>query len=141
MSGQKLNHFNLDILFSIPLLVAIATVVLLNGLFAFLLIYAMKRKFNKTLHGIESQMQMLTAGSLGVGKKIIDLEARFKQLKSEQKDYQNSDLDYSFTQAQKLIEQGVDRSAIAANSGLSTSEIQLMELLYGKNKNNVNIHA
>ena len=40
-----------------------------------------------------------------------------------------SDLAFSFTQAQRLIDQGASADLVATQSGLSQSEIQLMLLL------------
>lgn len=78
---------------------------------------------------LKTNVSVLTSGALGMGQKMLNLEAKYQRLSDAQEEIKQNDLDFSYTQAQKLISQGVDDNAVAANSGLSSSEINLMRLL------------
>ena len=78
----------------------------------------------------ETQNRAITSGAMGLGKKLLALEKQFNNLHSMQEELQGSDLEFSFNQAQKMLEQGVETQAIAETSGLSASEVQLMELVH-----------
>ncbi len=78
---------------------------------------------------LKTNVSVLTSGALGMGHKMLNLETKYQRLRDLQEEYKQNDLDFSYTQAQQLISQGVDDKAVAANSGLSSSEINLMRLL------------
>ncbi len=90
-----------------------------------------KNKQDIQFKKLQANLNILTSGSLGMGQRMIALEQKINGLQSTQEEMKQSDMDFSFSCAQKLIEQGVDSHTIAANSGLSSSEIQLMQLLHG----------
>ena len=93
--------------------------------------FALHKKQNaRKIKKLESTLSVLSAGSVGMGQKMLSLEKKLSQLCKAQDEMKVSDLNFSYTQAQQLIAQGVDSDAIAANSGLSASEINLMQLLY-----------
>lgn len=89
-----------------------------------------RKKHYAEVDKLQHQFKMLNAGAIGMGEKIIRLEAQVRSLHKAQEEMQTSDLDFSYTQAQKLIERGIDGDQVAVNSGLSSSEIQLMQLLH-----------
>ncbi|MFL0808958.1 MAG: DUF2802 domain-containing protein [Agarilytica sp.] len=96
----------------------------------FSLVLRMQRKhFQKQINKIETNISILTSGALGMGQKMLTMETMFRRLKDVQEEIKQSDLEFSYTQAQQLMAQGVDDGAIAANSGLSSTEINLMRLL------------
>ncbi len=82
----------------------------------------------------ESQIRALTSGAMGLGKKLMVLEERLQNLHSVQEALQESDLEFSFNQAKRMVEQGADTQSIADTSGLSSSEIQLMTLIHNQNQ-------
>jgi len=90
----------------------------------------LKATIENEIKRLESSLSILTSGSLGMGQKMLVLEDKLTKLQSSQEELKHSDLDFSFTQAQKLIAEGLDSEAIAVNSGLSSSEINLMRLLH-----------
>ena len=104
--------------------------VLISSLILKACLSSLKKQFKAEKKQLDSQLKILTTGSVGLGKKLIALESKFASLKSVQEEMKTSDMEFSFTQAQKMIEQGVDSRAIAESSGLSSSEIQLMQLLH-----------
>ena len=75
------------------------------------------------------QLQLVSSGSLGMGQRMMVLENKMRCLKTQQDDIRQNDLEFSYAQAQKLLEQGVDEATVVTNSGLSASEIALMKLL------------
>lgn len=83
---------------------------------------------------LECTIEVLTSGSVGMGKKLLVLEGKLLKLGATQDEMKQNDLTFSYTQAQKLIAQGIDNQAIAANSGLSTTEINLMRLLQNQTR-------
>lgn len=82
------------------------------------------------LNMLNKQHQMLTSGSLGMGQRMVALEKKLKGMQSAQDDIRQSDLGFSYTQAQKLIEQGMDAHTVVTSSGLSASEVGLMQMLH-----------
>lgn len=100
---------------------------------AFWMIFCKYRKrTHMQLSKLETQLGVLTTGSVGMGKKILMLEACLTNLQESQSQLQHSNVDFSFTQAQRLMTEGLANDAIAANSGLSSSEISLMRLLHSQ---------
>jgi Protein of unknown function (DUF2802). len=75
---------------------------------------------------------LISSGSLGFGQRVLALEKKICSLQDQQQDIRQQDLEFSYSQAQKLIEQGLDSRAVAASSGLSVSEVDLMQMLYGR---------
>lgn len=106
----------------------------------FMMISNYKNAYQSQLKKIESTINVMTSGSLGMGQKILTLEEKVSNLRRAQNEMKVSDLDFSYTQAQKLIAQGMDSRAVAANSGLSASEINLMRLLH-KHQRQVDVCA
>lgn len=96
--------------------------------FSFLL-RSQRKQFQTHIHKLETNISILTSGALGMGQKMLAVEAKVSQLQDVQEEFKQSDLEFSYTQAQMLMSQGVDDNAIAANSGLSSTEINLMRLL------------
>ena len=123
----------------IALLTAV-TVLLMQSLFLIAFVRFRKRSIQH-IKKLESTISVLSSGSLGMGQKMLSLEAKMSNLRDTQDEMKQSDIDFSYTQAQKLISQGVDNDAIAANSGLSATEINLMRLLHSKSAEYVEDHA
>lgn|GEM_PF-5991599 len=92
-----------------------------------------KREFAAHCVKLEKQMSVVTTGSVGLGQRLMALERKLQTVERSQEDMRQSDTDFSYVQAQKLIEQGVDSDTIAANSGLSPSEVNLMLLMHQQN--------
>lgn len=106
----------------------------ITGCFVMLFIQMYSSRKNEDaverLEKLEKQLSIITSGSLGMGQRMVALENRLSELKKQQEQISHSDSDFSYTQAQKLLAQGVSLEAVAANSGLSHSEVSLMELLH-----------
>lgn len=95
----------------------------------FWLFISKNKKQEKKYAELKTQLGVLRSGCVGMGQKMIELEIKFRSLQELQNEMKHSDLDYSYTQAEKLVAEGIDNDAIAINSGLSSSEIQLIRLM------------
>ena len=93
----------------------------------------LKRDSLENIEKLSKEVSVYSSASVGIGDRILKLEERLRSLSASQGEVRHHDLDFSYIQAQKLIEQGVDGPTIAANSGLSPSEVNLMQLLHQKN--------
>ena len=118
----------------VPVLFLIATV---GIAFALLLmqIFAQRRmivRLGDNIQALEKKIFLISSGSLGFGQRVLALEKKIRSLQDQQQDIRQQDLEFSYSQAQKLIEQGLDSRAVAASSGLSVSEVDLMQMLYGR---------
>ncbi|SMF36661.1 Protein of unknown function [Alteromonadaceae bacterium Bs31] len=89
-----------------------------------------QREYNNRLREMDKKLRVVISGSLGVGQRIISLEKKLHSLENKQDSMEKNDVDFSYARAQMLIEQGVDVKTVAANSGLSSSEVDLMRMLH-----------
>jgi hypothetical protein len=103
-------------------------------IFTSFVVGGLNKQHKRQMKRMETNISVLTSGSLGMGQKMIAIEGKLHKLQASLNELKQSDIDYSYTRAQKLIEQGVDSRAVAANSGLSSSEINLMRLMYQQEK-------
>lgn len=90
------------------------------------------RALAQKLQMLEKQNSVLTSGSLGIGQRMLALEKKLRSLQDTQEDIRLNDVEFSYTQAQKLIAQGMDARTVAASSGLSASEVGLMQMLHNQ---------
>ncbi|WP_086931379.1 DUF2802 domain-containing protein [Agarilytica rhodophyticola] len=116
--------------FIIILLICVSAGIVLGLTACFVMLNQYRHACQSQIKKIESTVNIMTSGSLGMGQKMLTLEKKVSNLRHAQNEMKVSDVDFSYTQAQKLIAQGMDSRAIAANSGLSASEINLMRLLH-----------
>lgn len=79
---------------------------------------------------LEKKTATMISGSLGMGQRLMALEKKLKQVSEKRTTYTATEADFSYSQAHSLIDQGVDADTVAANTGLSPSEIELMALLH-----------
>jgi len=117
-------------------------VVLLAVLLAYLLLQfrRMESKFNQRLdsikHGTRLQQQSisgLTAGTIGMDKRIRRLEASEKILSERQETIENQQLDeMPYGHAIKLVQQGSGTERLVDELSLSQSEAELIVRLHGR---------
>lgn len=88
------------------------------------------RIMQESILNLEKKTHIVTNTSLGIGELVLELESNIKGLRDLHDEFKHNNLNFSYNQANNLIEQGLDSEAVAANSGLSLSEVNLMELLY-----------
>ena len=107
-------------------LLVLATVFCLG---AFFITRWQNRKHKSEIDKIMKNLKVVTSASVGMGQRLIELESNIANLRDVQDEFKHKDLDFSYSQAHKLIRQGLSSDTVAANSGLSISEVSLMELM------------
>ncbi|PCK10068.1 MAG: hypothetical protein COA42_00265 [Alteromonadaceae bacterium] len=125
-----MEYINQIVSSALILALAVTLSVLISTVVTLCYISAMQKKHHLEVGKLQRRFKMLNAGAIGMGEKILRLEARARSLHKAQEEMRTNDLDFSYAQAQKLIERGIDSDQVAVNSGLSSSEIQLMQLLH-----------
>lgn len=104
------------------------------ALFFSALVFIRMSAFSKNVEAekekLEKRLRIITSGAVGMGEKIVQLESRLADAVNGQLQAAELEAQFSYTQALKLIENGVDHSVVMSNSGLSESEVNLMELLH-----------
>lgn len=105
--------------------------VVLASLYCIFLLSRFKSEFFARMKKLESNMNVINSSTLGMGQKILAIEKNIHALKIAQDERKVTEFDVSYSTAEKLISQGADDRAIAANVSLSASEINLMRLLHG----------
>jgi hypothetical protein len=94
-----------------------------------------QRKMRRVFSKLERRLSISGAGAVGMGERITDLQSKIADLKAlPREDSDDQELDAAYRKAKALIEQGLSEQIIAASSGLSESEIQLMRLVHAKDR-------
>lgn len=111
--------------------------VVLGVLFIQLFLMVLRLKYQlkgsqKQVETVVKELALLSSGTVGMGQRMVKLQKKFDELSNKQGEQTESEAQFAYSQALRLLEQGVDESTIAANSGLSKSEIQLMQLVQGQ---------
>lgn len=110
--------------------IVISTFALLISFVMMLRFSALSRSIAMEKNKLETRLRIITSGAVGMGEKIIKLESRLADAVNGQLQAAEAEAQFSYTQALKLIESGVDHTVVMSNSGLSESEVNLMELLH-----------
>lgn len=82
----------------------------------------------------DKQIRMTASSVLGMGNRVLELESRLSMLKEDQKTLSDTQQDFAYSKAKKLIAQGLSVDAVAASAGLSHSEIELIKLIHGNER-------
>ena len=121
-------------IFSMPMLanlaLAISVLSLLVSTILLLRLHRLNQKINREKDKLETRLRIYTSSAVGMGDKLLQLERRVEDFLHAQHKVAETEAQFSYTQALKLIERGVDQSVIMSNSGLSESEVNLMKLLH-----------
>lgn len=86
----------------------------------------------KLLIALSKEVALLSSSTVGMGQRMIQLQVKLDELLDTQSEMNDSEAQFAYTQALRLLEQGADSNTVAANCGLSKSEIQLMQLVHGQ---------
>ncbi len=113
---------------------AVTLLILMTQIFK---LSTINRKIEKDNDKLEKRLRIITSGAVGMGEKLVQLEKQLAEAANGHWQVAESEAQYSYTQALKLIESGVDHSVILSNSGLSEAEVNLMELLHQSKHLNV----
>lgn len=86
----------------------------------------------KQVASLAKEVALLSSGTVGMGHRMVQLQSKVDELVNQQGELADSEAQFAYTQALRLLEQGADENTVVANSGLSKSEIQLMQLVQGQ---------
>ena len=125
------------------LALVVAAVALLLGLTACAAALRLARRLGtQRLHAADLQQQLelvrqsisgLTAGAVGVDRRMQRLESREKTLSERQETYENQQADEQpYGQAIRLVQQGAGVIRLVDELGLSESEADLIVRLHGQ---------
>lgn len=108
----------------------ISALALLFSIVAFMRVSSLNKVLIQDRDRLEKRLRIITSGAVGMGEKLVQLESRLADAVNGQLQAAEMEAQFSYTQALKLIESGVDHNVVMSNSGLSESEVNLMELLH-----------
>lgn len=95
-------------------------------------ILKLKSKFKAQalrLRQLEKEFAMLSSGSVGMGQRLIHLQNKIETVAHQTNERSDSESNLAYARALRLLDTGADDSVIAANCGLSKSEIKLMQMV------------
>lgn len=94
-----------------------------------------QRKLRQEFATLERRLSISGAGAVGMGERITELQSKISELKAQPiASDEDQELDAAYRKAKALIEQGLSEQVVAASSGLSESEIQLMRLVHARDR-------
>jgi ArsR family metal-binding transcriptional regulator len=112
-------------------LVALMTAFCLTSLFCVFLNYKLK-SMRAVLQRMEKGLSIANSGAVGMGQRMLELEAKLIELKQKQNDHTEADDDSAYTRARELMRRGLPDEVISASCGISVSEVNLMRLIQGQ---------
>ncbi|OUS03220.1 hypothetical protein A9Q81_07465 [Gammaproteobacteria bacterium 42_54_T18] len=82
---------------------------------------------------LEDQLAMVSKGSQGVGRRLMNAEKKLNQTMERQSEMENKDTEqFSFNQAAKLLEKGIELNDVVGKVGITRSEAKLVDLFQQK---------
>ena len=82
---------------------------------------------------LEDQLAMVSKGSQGVGRRLMNAEKKLNQTMERQSEMENNDTEqFSFNQAAKLLEKGIELNDVVGKVGITRSEAKLVDLFQQK---------
>ena len=88
---------------------------------------------NEDVGKLEEQLAMVSKGSLGVGRRLMNAEKRLNQTMERLHEMENRDTEQlSFNQAARLLEKGIGLNDVVGKVGITRSEAQLVDLFQQK---------
>ncbi len=82
---------------------------------------------------LEDQLVMVSKGSQGVGRRLMNTEKKLNQTMERQSEMENNDTEqFSFNQAAKLLEKGIELNDVVGKVGITRSEAKLVDLFQHK---------
>lgn len=80
---------------------------------------------------LRNEIQAMTSGSIGMGKRLVDIEQRLNQTAEKQLELANRDPGVlAYNQAARLMEMGADVDDLVKDCGIGRPEAELMALLH-----------
>ncbi len=77
----------------------------------------------------QKELSMVSSASVGMGQRLSELQVKLNNLSNGNQDKNAPESDVAYARALRLLDNNADETTIMANSGLSQSEIRLMQLV------------
>jgi len=92
-------------------------------------------KHSESVKVIHQELQAVSNGSMGVGRKLMLLEKQIAELKNSQEEMLRNDPNrVSYTEATRLVELGADVEDLMNSCGISRPEAELVTALSHKSQ-------
>lgn len=92
-------------------------------------------KHSESFKAINQELQAVSNGSMGIGRKLMQLEKQMTELKNSQEEMLRNDPNrVSYTEATRLVELGADVEDLMNSCGISRPEAELVTALSHKSQ-------
>lgn len=107
-----------------------ALIVSAGSLLCVLQLSRQQRQLARSIKVIHCEMNALSTGSIGVGKKIVEIEGRFRGLVARQENIDNRDeAKSSYQQAAALLAKGLSIAEVTDTCHIPQAEAELISTL------------
>ncbi len=90
-----------------------------------------ERQYKALINVLRNEIRSMTGGSIGMGKRLVDIEQRLSITVEKQLELENRDPgELAYNQAARLMEMGADVDDLVKNCGIGRPEAELMALLH-----------
>lgn len=92
-----------------------------------------KKSHQALITVLRNEIQAMTSGSIGMGKRLVDIEQRLNTTTEKQQELANRDPGVlAYNQAARLMEMGADVDDLVKDCGIGRPEAELMALLHNE---------
>lgn len=92
-------------------------------------------KYSESVKAINQELQAVSNGSMGVGRKLMLIEKQMAEMKNSQEEMLRNDPNrVSYTEATRLVELGADVEDLMNSCGISRPEAELVTALSHKSQ-------
>jgi hypothetical protein len=90
-----------------------------------------ERQYKALINVLRNEIRSMTGSSIGMGKRLVDIEQRLSITVEKQLELENRDPgELAYNQATRLMEMGADVDDLVKNCGIGRPEAELMALLH-----------
>jgi len=90
-----------------------------------------ERRHQALINVLRNEIQAMTNGSIGMGRRLIEVEQKLNLTADKQLELENRDPSaLAYNQATRLMEMGADVDDLVQNCGIGRPEAELMALLH-----------
>jgi hypothetical protein len=121
-----------DLSFTVIVILAI-TMVMFSSLTIYMFVRQKKheRQYQALITVLRNEIRSMTGGSIGMGKRLVDIEQKLNITVERQQELENRDPgELAYNQAARLMEMGADVDDLVKNCGIGRPEAELMALLH-----------
>lgn len=92
-----------------------------------------KKRHQALITVLRNEIQAMTSSSIGMGKRLVDIEQRLNATTEKQHELANRDPGVlAYNQAARLMEMGADVDDLVKDCGIGRPEAELMALLHNE---------